>query len=71
MKTDPKNKKRRTSKFWHGERCEYCGEALIEKRVDLDALSYYYDHREEIEQVILESTEDHWMKQTAGEGWRR
>ena len=36
-----------------------------------DALSYYYDHREEIEQAISEETEDYWMKQTAGEGWRK
>ena len=36
-----------------------------------DALSYYYDHREEIERAIAEGMEDYWMKQTAGEGWRK
>ncbi|GBD97698.1 hypothetical protein BMS3Abin06_02599 [bacterium BMS3Abin06] len=36
-----------------------------------DALSYYYDHKEEIDKIIEENKEEYWMEKTKGEGWRK
>jgi len=36
-----------------------------------DALSYYYDHKEEIEKMINENKEVYWMEKTKGENWRK
>lgn len=36
-----------------------------------DALSYYYDHREEIDKIIEQNKEEYWMEKTTGEGWRK
>ncbi len=36
-----------------------------------DALSYYYDHKEEIDKIIEENKEEYWIKKTAGETWRK
>ena len=36
-----------------------------------DALSYYYDHKEEIDKIIDESKEVYWMEKTKGENWRK
>ena len=36
-----------------------------------DALSYYYDHKEEIDKIIEENKEAYWMEKTKGEGWRK
>ncbi len=36
-----------------------------------DALSYYYDHKEEIDKIIDENKEEHWMEKTKGENWRK
>lgn len=36
-----------------------------------DALSYYYDHKDEIERSMQENTEAYWLERTAGEAWRR
>lgn len=35
-----------------------------------DALSYYYDHREEIEEWLRVNTVSYQLEQTAGESWR-
>lgn len=34
-----------------------------------DALSYYYDHREEIEQMIYENSEEYVREKYKGEAW--
>lgn len=36
-----------------------------------DALSYYYDHKTEIDGLIEENKESYWMEKTKGEGWRK
>ncbi|MBI4688675.1 MAG: DUF433 domain-containing protein [Nitrospirae bacterium] len=36
-----------------------------------DALSYYYDHRNEIDKIIEENKEEYWQEKTKGEGWRK
>jgi uncharacterized protein (DUF433 family) len=36
-----------------------------------DALSYYYDHKEEIDRIIEENKEEYWIKKTEGEAWRK
>ena len=36
-----------------------------------DALSYYYDHKNEIDKIIDENKEEYWMEKTKGENWRR
>ena len=37
-----------------------------------DALSYYYDHKSEIDKLIVENKESYWMEKKAkGEGWRK
>ncbi len=36
-----------------------------------DALSYYYDHKKEIDKIIEENKEEYWMEKTKGEGWRK
>lgn len=36
-----------------------------------DALSYYYDHKDEIDIIIDENKEKHWIEKTKGESWRR
>lgn len=36
-----------------------------------DALSYYYDHKEEIDKIIEENKEEYWIEKTKGEGWRK
>lgn len=36
-----------------------------------DALSYYYDHKEEIDKIIDENREEYWKEKTKGENWRR
>lgn len=36
-----------------------------------DALSYYYDHKDEIDKIIEENKEEYWMEKTKGEGWRK
>ncbi|MBM4065956.1 MAG: DUF433 domain-containing protein [Planctomycetes bacterium] len=36
-----------------------------------DALSYYYDHKEEIEKMIEENKEAYWMEKTKSEDWRK
>ncbi len=36
-----------------------------------DALSFYYDHKEEIDKIIEENKEEYWIKKTAGETWRK
>ena len=36
-----------------------------------DALSYYYDHKKEIDKIIDENREEYWKKKTKGEIWRR
>lgn len=36
-----------------------------------DALSYYYDHKEEIDKIIDENKEIYWIGKTKGEDWRR
>ncbi|MEC4686380.1 MAG: DUF433 domain-containing protein [Nitrospirota bacterium] len=36
-----------------------------------DALSYYYDHKEEIDRIIEENREEYWFKKTEGETWRK
>jgi uncharacterized protein (DUF433 family) len=36
-----------------------------------DALSYYYDHRAEVDQSIEENKEEYWIGKTKGEAWRR
>ena len=36
-----------------------------------DALSYYYDHRAEIDKLIVENKEGYWIEKTKGEHWRR
>lgn len=36
-----------------------------------DALSYYYDHKEEIEKMINENKEVYWLEKTKGENWRK
>jgi len=34
-----------------------------------DALSYYYDHRTEVDKLIEENKEEYWIKKTKGEHW--
>ncbi len=36
-----------------------------------DALSYYYDHKDEIDRDIEQNTEEYWKKKTEGESWRK
>ncbi|MGR3319093.1 MAG: DUF433 domain-containing protein [Candidatus Anammoxibacter sp.] len=36
-----------------------------------DALSYYYDHKEEIDRIIDENKEEIWIEKTKGEDWRK
>lgn len=36
-----------------------------------DALSYYYDHKIEIDKIIDENKEEYWKEKTKGENWRR
>ncbi len=36
-----------------------------------DALSYYYDHKKEIDKVIDENREEYWKDKTKGKNWRR
>lgn len=36
-----------------------------------DALSYYYDHKEEIDKIIDENREKYWIEKTKSEGWRK
>lgn len=36
-----------------------------------DALSYYYDHKDEIERSLAENTEAYWMEKTKGQAWRK
>jgi hypothetical protein len=36
-----------------------------------DALSYYYDHKKEIDKTIDENKEGYWKKKTKGENWRK
>lgn len=36
-----------------------------------DALSYYYDHKEEIDKIIEENKEEYWIQKTKGEAWRK
>jgi|MTBAKSStandDraft_1061840.scaffolds.fasta_scaffold28998_2 uncharacterized protein (DUF433 family) len=36
-----------------------------------EALSYYYDHKTEIDRSIEENKEEYWMEKTKGEAWRR
>lgn len=36
-----------------------------------DALSYYYDHKEEIDKIIDENKEIYWLEKTKGEDWRK
>lgn len=36
-----------------------------------DALSYYYDHKEEIDKIIDENKEEIWIEKTKGEDWRK
>ncbi|GBD97994.1 hypothetical protein BMS3Abin07_00001 [bacterium BMS3Abin07] len=36
-----------------------------------DALSYYYDHKEEIDRIIEENKEGYWIEKTEGETWRK
>jgi uncharacterized protein (DUF433 family) len=36
-----------------------------------DALSYYYDHKEEIDKNIEENKENYWMEKTKDEAWRK
>ncbi|MFH1146962.1 MAG: DUF433 domain-containing protein [Pseudomonadota bacterium] len=36
-----------------------------------DALSFYYDNKEEIDKIISESTEEYWMDETKEEPWRK
>lgn len=35
-----------------------------------DALSYYYDHKSEVDKLLRENTIEYQLKQTEGEGWR-
>jgi uncharacterized protein (DUF433 family) len=36
-----------------------------------DALSYYYDHKSEIDKIIEENKEEYWFEKTKGEAWRK
>ncbi|OGW21860.1 MAG: hypothetical protein A2X55_11805 [Nitrospirae bacterium GWB2_47_37] len=36
-----------------------------------DVLSYYYDHKDEIDRLIAEGTKESQLKLTEGEGWRK
>src|SRR3972149_8422293 len=36
-----------------------------------DALSYYYDHKIEIDKIIAENKEEYWKEKTKDENWRR
>lgn len=36
-----------------------------------DALSYFYDHKEETERMMDENGEVCWMEKTKGENWRK
>lgn len=35
-----------------------------------DALSYYYDHREEVEESLRRNSVEYQLEETAGEPWR-
>ena len=34
-----------------------------------DVLSYYYDHKDDIDRLIAESKKEYQLKLTGGEGW--
>lgn len=34
-----------------------------------DALSYYYDHKEQVDKLIEENKEEYWIEKTKGEHW--
>ncbi|MDZ7260771.1 MAG: DUF433 domain-containing protein, partial [candidate division KSB1 bacterium] len=34
-----------------------------------EALSYYYDHRDEIDALIAQNKEEYWMEKTKGVLW--
>lgn len=36
-----------------------------------DALSYYFDHKKEIDKIIDENKEEHWKEKTKRENWRK
>ncbi len=36
-----------------------------------DALSYYYDHKEEIDKILRENKETYWQKKTKADAWRK
>src|SRR4030065_2811190 len=36
-----------------------------------DALSYYYDHKKEIDKILRENKENYWQKKTKAEAWRK
>jgi len=36
-----------------------------------DALSYYYDHKNEIDTIIMENKEAYWLEKTKAEAWRK
>jgi uncharacterized protein (DUF433 family) len=36
-----------------------------------DALSFYYDNKEEIDRIIEESAEEYWIEKTREESWRK
>ena len=36
-----------------------------------DALSYYYDNKDEINKIIDENKEELWIEKTKDEGWRK
>ena len=36
-----------------------------------DALSYYYDHKIEIDKIIAENKEEYWKEKTKDENWRK
>ncbi len=35
-----------------------------------DALSYYYDHKDEVDRLVRENTMEYQLKRTESEGWR-
>lgn len=36
-----------------------------------DALSYYYDHKDEVDDFLAQNSEKYWMIKTEGASWRR
>lgn len=36
-----------------------------------DALSYYYDHKDAIDDFLAQNSEEYWMAKTEGASWRR